>query len=179
MKTNEWMTVKDFVALDPSQRWFMTQTNTSLEFKMPDGKTRTNPIWKHIDKKYYDSCMASSYNYKIPYPNAVNFSCRIDAKWHEEYCKDTEVYVRMRPKDFERVTKVQELLQPGDFVSFSGSKGRYKWRKMLEYTTAEKMVVFGQCASEPNDEKLALHSSTNSIGTVKEIYRDGKKIYPA
>ena len=99
---------------------------------------------------------------------------------YDEYVKQnckpvTEFKVRYNPKKIEKLEKIIDTIQIGDYVNF-GSSRRYKWRKVLNLDF-DSFKAFSQCSKTPNDDGLVLHSSENSLLTTKEIYRDGKKIF--
>lgn len=65
------------------------------------------------------------------------------------------------------------VLKPGDFVRFDTSKGTYKWRKVIDIKGDQ---VYGQCASEPKNSKLAFNSSDNHISGIID-YVPAEKVY--
>ncbi len=84
----------------------------------------------------------------------------------------SEYNIRMKDKQFQTLVFVKENIQVGDFVRFKASR-TYAWRKVV---SIGDWSVYGQCASEPNDASLVLHSSENPFCNVVEIIRDGVKI---
>jgi hypothetical protein len=178
---NDWILYSDYLS-NSDYRTLQRQAGVKLEYMINGVITKKGGGYiisqAHID---YDRKRAEANSYPGLPQQLRSFKDDDEGKI-QRYLHETEryeiidsdkYYVRIEPKCFDKYLKVSSLLQVGDFVRFSGSKG-YKWRKVLEI---DGYNVHGQCASLPKESSLVFHSSSNGILTVLEIVRNGEKIF--
>ncbi len=169
----DWQTITDFRR---HQIWLSEMTYEVCH--IPTGKTR---IFKTVQppNSAGEFC---AYDMFVKAPNRDDFENRqqywdVYVEYVKQNCKPvTEFKVRYNPKKIEKLEKIIDIIQVGDYVNF-GSSRRYKWRKVLNLEFDYSFTAFSQYSKTPNDEGLVLNASVNSLLTTKEIYRDGKKIF--
>jgi hypothetical protein len=180
--TNEWILYTDYLNQcskgNTEEYRFWTQSSIKVEY-MSDGKIhKRNWGGRLVTQKSIDSARKYAEQYG-------DISKHVDEPlgkivvWNEdnddyEYIDASTYYIRMNQKQFDKYVKLKEIIKIGDFVRFSGTKGRYAWRQVI---AIEGNTIYGRCAYKPDESTLAFYSSDNGILTAMEVIRNGEKIF--
>lgn len=158
-------------------------TGIKFELKYPDGTVKkidnVPSVWT---QQQFDSTSRYYQNHPSKFWDQETMETsrsQIGKFWDhvaDTYVVAEETWIRLDPKKVEKFNTILSIIQEGDFARFPSSR-IYKWRKILTIDW-ETLDAHGQCCSDPDNESLVFHSSSNSLSTVLEIVRDGKTIYP-
>lgn len=144
----DWMSVKQF---DSQRHNFLSGVGHDV-LHVPTGKVYRNHKYSYDDEKMLLEVIVPNGDWdKAEYVEVPTSECRMR---HEE-------------KQMKKLAKILPELSVGDWVRCSGSKGRYPWRKIVTINT-KNMIIYGQCASAPDEKHLQFHSSENGIVTIVE-----------
>ena len=181
--TNEWILYTDY--LEEARKWntekyfFWNQSGVKLEF-MQDGEIVKRKNGGHLITQLHidnDRAWAEARGRDREYSDddlgKIMVYVEDSEEGHWDHIDASTYYVRMNQKQFDKYIKLKELIQVGDFVCFSGSKG-YPWRQVLEI---KGNTIYGRCSRKPEESGLVFHSSDNGILTAMEVIRNGEKIF--